>query len=307
MLKKSPLEVSVAGRNMVLWRNKDQQVVMQDNYCPHRGAKLSMGKVNKSCIECPYHGWTFDDSGVLKNVPSCESNLVGGLKLDTLQTMESGGLIWFCTGNPTGYNPPVIKEMHDKNWVSVTGQAVFQNDWLSTLENSIDITHVNFVHSDFGNSQNGEVKEVDIVSKANDMLRMYSTINHKSDNLLLKFTENPNVRVRHDILLPNTVSIQFWVQDILKVITYVTYTPITENKTLMNWVFLRSPKMGPFDPILNHFFVDGMKKAIEEDQEIVNSLVNPQVRVNVPPDVIQNTFRRKLAELKLSEPTFTFD
>ena len=313
LVKKSPIEVPILGHNAVIWRNHDNQVVMQDNSCPHRGAKLSMGRVTKGrkCIECPYHGWTFDDEGSVVSVPAWDSPAVTDhVKINTWHTLESGGLVWCCLGNtldtPVSYNPPVIKEMHDKDWISVTGQEVFCNDWITTLENSIDITHVNFVHSDFGDSQNGSVKDIDIAVKSHDHLRMYSSIHHKSENLLLKFSDNPDVRVRHDILLPNTVSIQFFVRDFLNVITYVTYTPLDDNKTLLNWVFLRNPRLGILDSVLNHFFIEGMQRAIREDKRIVDSLVNPKIRVSIHPDAIQNKFRSMLKTLKSTEPSCEF-
>ena len=304
-VRRKPVEVDVLGNNAVLWRNKDNSLVMQRNACPHRGAKLSMGKVNskRQCIECPYHGWAFDDSGILRDVPSCDTKLIDTLQIDTWNTMESGGLVWFCLGNPHGYSPPVIKEMHSKAWTCVNGFDVFHNDWITTLENSIDVTHVNFVHSDFGDSQNGSVKDVELVVKSTDHIRMLSTICHKSDNIFLKFTEKPDVRVKHDVLLPNTVSIQFWIQDVLNVITYVTYTPLGENRTLVNWAFLRNPRFPIVDSLLDWCFVDGMVRALREDKRIVDSLKNPAQRVSVPPDNVQNKFRRMLHEMKMQEPT----
>ena len=306
LVNNKPKAVSVLGKDLVLWRNKYNNVIVQDDICPHRGARLSMGNTNKenNCIQCPYHGWQFDDSGCLKCIPAePDNNLLDTLHIDTFSTMESGGLVWFCMGEPSGYNPPVIKEMHNKSWTSVTGEAVFDNDWLTTLENSIDITHVNFVHSDFGDPTNGVVQDIDISDKADDHIRMNSTIHHKSDNVFLKFTEKPDVRVKHDILLPNTVSIQFWVQDLLNVITYVTYTPLDDDKTLMNWVFLRSPRFKLIDWILDYFFVRGMIRAIEEDQRIVNCIKMPNKRISVSPDAVQLRFRNKLKKLKMNEPT----
>lgn len=306
LVKRVPIEVPILGHNAVVWRTKENQIALQSNVCPHRGAKLSMGKVSEDrrCIECPYHGWQFDNKGKLVDIPSCDApGVMDNVSIDTWQTVESGGLIWFCTGPTCTNNPPIIKEMHNSNWVCVTGQDVFQNDWITTLENSIDITHVNFVHSDFGDANNGSVKDIDVTVKKHDHLVMHSTIHHKSDNVLLKFTERPDVRVRHDILLPNTVSIQFWIQNILNVITYVTYTPLSNNQTLINWVFLRHPRLSIVDPLLDYFFIEGMQRAISEDKAIVNSLKSSKQRVSVPPDIIQNKFRSMLTQLRNVEPS----
>ena len=44
--------------------------------CPHRGAPLSQGWVQEvkghDCVVCPYHGWAFDQEGVLRDVPAAD-------------------------------------------------------------------------------------------------------------------------------------------------------------------------------------------------------------------------------------------
>lgn len=309
LIKTKPVKVSTLGHNLVIWRNNDNQIVVQDNNCPHRGAELSLGKIKKrTCIECPYHGWTFDNDGLLQGIPADKtSKLISNVRITTYESLESGGLIWYCPGNPDGYHPPIIKEMMDKKWSTITGEDIFNNDWITSLENSIDITHVNFVHSDFGDSQNGEVNVLSLNEKSQDTIRMISQIHHKSDNFLLKFTENPAVRVKHDVLLPNTISIQFEVNDIMNVITYVTYTPLENNKTLLNWVFLRKPKIFGFESILSSAFTNGMIKALQEDKLIVESLVNQNNRISIPADSIQIKYRNMLKQMKLNEPSMDYE
>uniref|UniRef100_A0A6C0F932 Rieske domain-containing protein n=1 Tax=viral metagenome TaxID=1070528 RepID=A0A6C0F932_9ZZZZ len=307
-VKRKPSSVDFLGSNVAIWRNLENQVIVQNNTCPHRGAKLSMGKTKNNCIECPYHGWKFDSEGNLVDLPADKnSSLINNTSIDTYHTIESGGFVWVCIGTPDGYNPPVLKEMHSKEWISVTGQEIFDADWLTTLENSIDITHVNFVHSDFGDSQNGHVDVDEIKDKFQDHLVMKSTIRHKSESLLLKFTENPNAKIRHDLLFPNTVAIRFWIQNLMEVITYVTYTPLNDNKTLVNWSFLRKPRILFLDGLLNKSFDEGMKKAILEDKEIVESLSQIENRLNIAPDKIQILFRKRLEKLQLLEPTHLYE
>jgi phenylpropionate dioxygenase-like ring-hydroxylating dioxygenase large terminal subunit len=281
-------------------------VVINNNTCPHRGAKLSMGKVSKNCIECPYHGWLFDDTGMVTEIPAIRnSNFNLNVSIESYESMETGGLVWFCPGKLSGYTPPIVPEMHCKEWTAITGYDTFNNDWLTSLENSIDITHVNFVHSDFGDKKSGEVKNIKI-HEASDKINMKSCINHKSDNMWLKFSENPEVNVSHDILLPNTVSIQFSVNDLFQVITYVTYTPISEDETLLNWVFLRNLKIPVVDSILDHSFKVGMEKALSEDKAIVNSLSKLSNRINIGPDKVQQTFRAALKRMFMVEPTIKY-
>ncbi|TRM82489.1 hypothetical protein DJ524_00375 [Sulfolobus sp. D5] len=48
-------EVNLLCREIIVWRVNDNYVAFQ-NRCPHRNAKLSMGKILDDRIKCPYHG-----------------------------------------------------------------------------------------------------------------------------------------------------------------------------------------------------------------------------------------------------------
>ena len=78
----------------------------------------------------------------------------------------------------------------------------------------------------------------------------------------------------------------------MQVITYVTYTPLENDETQINWVFLRKPKMPLIDFILNRAFMQGMCKAMIEDKLIVESLsVVGKNRINTSADKIQIKFQ----------------
>ena len=69
-----------------------------NDVCPHRGAPLSQGWVNKQdCVVCPYHGWAFDSEGVLKEVPAAEKAEGWPRKqlVDSYAVEEKVGIIYF--------------------------------------------------------------------------------------------------------------------------------------------------------------------------------------------------------------------
>src|SRR5271155_418602 len=55
----------ILGRGLVLWRAGDGEMHCWLDLCVHRGAKLSLGVIQKAsdeqghgdCLVCPYHGW----------------------------------------------------------------------------------------------------------------------------------------------------------------------------------------------------------------------------------------------------------
>ena len=60
----------IAGKPIILTRNKDGVAHAFLNACRHRGVKLAEGCGNAKGFVCPYHGWTFNNDGDLTSVPS---------------------------------------------------------------------------------------------------------------------------------------------------------------------------------------------------------------------------------------------
>jgi len=59
-LADQPHAVTLLGEDVVLWRDGSGAVRAMKDQCPHRGAKLSMGRVENGRLECGYHGWQFE-------------------------------------------------------------------------------------------------------------------------------------------------------------------------------------------------------------------------------------------------------
>ena len=58
------------GQDLVLYRTETGQAVLLDARCPHLGAHLGRGgTVQGDCIRCPFHAWSFDDTGRCVEVP----------------------------------------------------------------------------------------------------------------------------------------------------------------------------------------------------------------------------------------------
>ena len=72
------------------------------NACRHRGSRLTAESTGKAkAFVCPYHGWTYQDSGNLKFVPQQEgfpSLEPSKCSLAQLPVAEAGGFIWVVPG-----------------------------------------------------------------------------------------------------------------------------------------------------------------------------------------------------------------
>jgi phenylpropionate dioxygenase-like ring-hydroxylating dioxygenase large terminal subunit len=62
--------LSIADEPIVVIRGADGVLRCLSNVCRHRGTLLyDEGRGNASSIQCPYHGWSYDDCGRLTGVP----------------------------------------------------------------------------------------------------------------------------------------------------------------------------------------------------------------------------------------------
>ncbi len=93
------LEVSLAGRSLILTRSEDGRVRAFLNACRHRSmALLDPGESTcKSRLNCPYHGWSYGLDGQLKGIPHADAFpglQVQELTLHELPCSVRHGLIW---------------------------------------------------------------------------------------------------------------------------------------------------------------------------------------------------------------------
>ena len=51
-----PLGRKICGENLVLYRAAEGKATALEDFCPHRGAPLSLGRVVEGKLVCGYHG-----------------------------------------------------------------------------------------------------------------------------------------------------------------------------------------------------------------------------------------------------------
>lgn len=135
------------GVDVVLWRGTEGVQAWRD-LCRHRGAKLSLGRVDNGCLVCPYHGWRYAPSGDCTEVPSHpELTASLGAKAHVFQARERYGLVWVCLGTPAA-EVPSFPEWDDGAYRKVlAGPYPFRAYATRVLEDFLDAGHYPFVHA----------------------------------------------------------------------------------------------------------------------------------------------------------------
>lgn len=161
------------GRDLVLWRSSTELHCWFD-LCVHRGARLSLGTVRPrnngdekqaaDCLVCPYHGWTYAESGQCVHIPA-HAALVPPTKAraQVHRVCERYGAVWVCLGNPDG-NPPEFPFADTPGFRTVTaGPYRFRALGPRVIENALDVAHLGYVHAGLlGDPQRLEVEDYEV-------------------------------------------------------------------------------------------------------------------------------------------------
>jgi phenylpropionate dioxygenase-like ring-hydroxylating dioxygenase large terminal subunit len=151
-----PVAVRLLGENLVLWRDGAGAVHAWADRCPHRGARLSLGRVVQGeggvQLECPYHGWRFESGGRCMHVPALPDFTPPATHRATPHAArEAGGLVWVrmeapAEGEPDA-SPPVFAAEAEAGLRKIDcGPYEVETSAPRLVENFLDMAHFGFVH-----------------------------------------------------------------------------------------------------------------------------------------------------------------
>ncbi|KAL0046822.1 hypothetical protein WJX82_010864 [Trebouxia sp. C0006] len=301
--------VEMCGEKLVLFRGKDGKVHCLNDVCPHRGAPLSQGWVSEvqghDCVVCPYHGWAFDEEGVLRDVPAAEKAEAWPRKqlVDSYAVQEKGGFVWLFYGSktfPADERPPIpyVPELDDPTWKPVYGEIEFACNHWSVFENAIDMAHIHYLHSDsFGNQDSPQIRDMTCTHNAYGVKAGFG-LHNKPVNKFWEFSQVPIVHVTAQALLPSTSVISFTLGNGLSFTTFVNTVPISGNRTVNRFALVRNlaiDKTGIFNMgAWDRFARQAMVKILTEDKAMVEQL-RPEMlprEISVKADLPQIAFRK---------------
>ena len=146
-----PKRVKILGEDLVIFRDSGGKPGLIANACPHRGAPLMYGRNEECGLRCVYHGWKFDTSGNILDMPAEPdgSRLKQRIKARTYPCTERNGILWTYMGPNVDSPPPLPKiewNLVPQENVVVTFR-VQECNWLQALEGEIDSAHAPILHS----------------------------------------------------------------------------------------------------------------------------------------------------------------
>ncbi len=152
----SPIERTIIGECVVLYRLADGSLAALDGLCPHRRMPLAKGRIEGDLLSCGYHGLTFAPDGQCVKIP-CQTRIPDGAHLRSFAVEERFGLVWIWMGDVSAADRAQIihvEKWGDPAWGYNRGPAlIYDCNYLYITDNLLDPSHVAWVHpSSFGDA-----------------------------------------------------------------------------------------------------------------------------------------------------------
>jgi phenylpropionate dioxygenase-like ring-hydroxylating dioxygenase large terminal subunit len=140
----APVAARLLERELVLWREPAAGVQAWADRCPHRGTRLSLGRIVAGRLECAYHGWQFGADGACRGIPALPDFTPGPAHAaQAYDPAEAHGIVWVRLRRSDAALPAIADAPARR---IVSGPHDVATSAPRIVENFLDMSHFPFVH-----------------------------------------------------------------------------------------------------------------------------------------------------------------
>ena len=159
-----PLGRQICGQKLVIYRPRPGELAVLEDFCPHRGAPLSLGQVCDGALVCGYHGLAMGCDGKTVAMPGQRVGAFPAIR--RYPAVERYGFIWVWPGEAGKADPALIPHLDwavNPDWAYGGGVYHVRCDYRLMIDNLMDLTHETYVHrSSIGQK---EIDETPVTTK----------------------------------------------------------------------------------------------------------------------------------------------
>ena len=153
--------VRMFGEDLVLFRMPPKPGEREPSYglvgerCPHRLTSFKFGLVDCEGIRCIYHGWKFAPNGACLEMPAEDpgSTFKDRMQHRAYPVKKLAGLLFAYLGPlPAPELPRWDVLAREDGWRWGVIESVIDCNWLQAMENSVDPSHLFWLHGSLGNA-----------------------------------------------------------------------------------------------------------------------------------------------------------
>ena len=232
-LKEKPIEATILGKNIVVFRDANGKPRVMNNKCLHKGVKLSKGRCRNGNIQCPYHGWEYDGEGRISDIPSqVHKDTLPAASIPVYQVVEQQDTIWCCFSDAPYEKTPIDWHYYERKHFFATTFDMDSN-YVLLLENLVENTHARFIHDGLlRNSQKITVVNA-LVKKTASGVHSQTFGEKASGSLLYRIFGDATRELDHieEYLTPNIIRIIFGQDKKIHIASQLVCVPVDEEKT----------------------------------------------------------------------------
>jgi len=208
---------TIGRQPIIVTRDKQGELHAVINACAHKGAMLCRRKHgNKGSFTCPFHGWTFNNSGKLLKVKdektteySVSFNQNGSHDLTKVARFQSYRGFLFGSLNPhvqpledyLGETKVIIDQIvdqapHGLEVLRGNSSYIYDGNWKMQMENGCDGYHVSSVHWNYAATMGRRHEEGTKATDANNWSKSVAGVYGFENGHILLWTNTLNPEVR---------------------------------------------------------------------------------------------------------------
>jgi vanillate O-demethylase monooxygenase subunit len=285
-----PLGRQICGERMVIYRGDAGQVAALEDFCPHRGAQLSLGEVCEGKLVCGYHGLVMGCDGKTVSMPG--QRVQGFPKIRAYPVVERYGFVWVWPGDAQLADPAAIHHLEwadNPEWAYAGGLYHIHCDYRLMIDNLMDLTHETYVHTTSIGQK--EIDEAPVSTRTegdsvvtsrfmnNVMAPPFWRANLRGNNLaddvpvdrwqVCRFTPPSHIMIEVGVAHAGKGGIEADPKDKVHSVVVDFLTPETETSMWYFWGMARH--FNPRDKALTAQIRDGQAKVFAEDTAVLEA------------------------------------
>jgi vanillate O-demethylase monooxygenase subunit len=314
-LEDRPRPVVLLDERIVVARLGGEVRAFRD-LCLHRGTALSLGWVEEDRLRCAYHGWTYDRSGTVVEVPA-RPELSGHLKvkLTRYPAVEKDGLVWVSLVDEPVFPVPEFPEYADPSYRIVPVPAYEWNcSAARRIENYVDFSHFAWVHDGIlGRRDRPEIEDHEVRRENGEIRFGYREFVEPSD-----ISKNEGLQVAGEefassifyrLFMPFTVLLEQPVPGGKHYVLFFSVCP-TGPRTIRNFTFM-ARDYAP-DEETDRKMLEFNELVVSQDRPIVESQRPEELPVDLSAELhvraadrVSLEYRRWLIEIAGGAPSMS--
>jgi phenylpropionate dioxygenase-like ring-hydroxylating dioxygenase large terminal subunit len=295
-----PQQVWLGGLPYILYRGPNGVPIVHSDVCPHLGASLTHGYVDKDgAVCCKYHGFRFKEGRFCGIVGTTTAKRGGKTVLTVLPVLRDRYSTYVA---PSGFNnismlPYQPPEEYDTNFVAIHGFRDLDLPQAMITENILDSSHISHVHR-FGNPSNPLPRSIKF--KRLDDFSGQTSFQYipRPGSLSSLLVGRPNVivDVENEYHLPTTTITRVRVAGKYVKTVLTRAQPISDTKTRLYYVVYRNFWT---NFLMNAFISLLMSITLDEDVRILKAVhkVPPKDPIYVIHDVTFLKYREAIQNM----------